>query len=30
MITGSLIAIREGLEAILIIGILLGYLTKIN
>lgn len=30
MITGSLITIREGLEAFLIIGILLGYLTKIN
>lgn len=30
MITGSLITIREGLEAFLIIGILLGYLTKIG
>lgn len=30
MITGSLITIREGLEAFLIIGTLLGYLTKIN
>ncbi len=30
MIAGSLITIREGLEAFLIVGILLGYLTKIN
>jgi high-affinity iron transporter len=30
MLTGSLITIREGLEAFLIIGILLGYLTKVN
>lgn len=30
MIAGTLITIREGLEAFLIVGILLGYLTKIN
>ncbi|MBI3359689.1 MAG: FTR1 family protein [Chloroflexi bacterium] len=30
MIAGSLITIREGLEAFLIVGILLGYLTKID
>jgi high-affinity iron transporter len=30
MLTGSLVTIREGLEAFLIIGILLGYLTKIR
>jgi len=30
MIAGTLITIREGLEAFLIVGILLGYLTKIK
>ncbi len=30
MIAGALITIREGLEAFLIVGILLGYLTKIK
>ena len=30
MIAGTLITIREGLEAFLIVGILLGYLTKVK
>ena len=30
MIAGALITIREGLEAFLIVGILLGYLTKVK
>ncbi len=30
MIAGTLITIREGLEAFLIVGILFGYLTKVN
>ena len=30
MIAGALITIREGLEAFLIVGILIGYLTKIK
>lgn len=30
MIAGTLITIREGLEAFLIVGILIGYLTKVN
>ncbi len=30
MIAGTLVTIREGLEAFLIVGILLGYLTKIK
>jgi high-affinity iron transporter len=30
MIAGALITIREGLEAFLIVGILIGYLTKVN
>lgn len=30
MIAGTLITIREGLEAFLIVGILVGYLTKVN
>jgi high-affinity iron transporter len=30
MLTGLLITFREGLEAFLIVGILLGYVTKIN
>jgi high-affinity iron transporter len=30
MIAGTLITIREGLEAFLIVGILIGYVTKVN
>ena len=30
MIAGTLMTIREGLEAFLIVGILVGYLTKVK